>query len=306
VDKKDNQILPYLSLNIRKRLKSFDDNFWDKLTNIRINVNSPVILELGAERCYLSDCETTLQLSKAYFATSSDTADIYELITASSAYAYAHSINEGYVTLPGGNRVGVSGNCSMEGEKIKCVRNIYAFNFRIAHERIGASELVLSDIYVNGEVKNTLIISPPGCGKTTMLRDIARSLGKLEMIGKINQCAIIDERNEIACLHNDTSQVDIGTNNFVISNCLKSVAIPIVTRSMTPDVIVVDEMCSKKDFESALYAKQSGCKIIASVHGKDEFVNEMNNAGYDNFFDTTIILSNKKGPGTIEKIITGG
>ena len=306
MDKKDNQILPYLSLNIRKRLKSFEDNFWDKLTNIRINVNSPVILELGVERCYLSDCETTLQVSKAYFATPSDIADIYELITASSAYAYAHSINEGYVTLPGGNRVGVSGNCSMEGGKIKCVKEIYAFNFRIAHEILGVSELILSDIYVDGDIKNTLIISPPGCGKTTMLRDIARSLGSFEKIGKIKQCAIIDERNEIACLHNGTSQMDIGANNFVISNCLKSVAVPIVARSMSPDVIVIDEMCDKKDFDSALYAKQAGCKIVASVHGKDEFVNEMNNAGYRNFFDTTIILSNKKGPGTIEKIITGG
>ncbi len=306
MDKKASQILPYLSSSIRERMKLFDDNFWDKLTNIRINVNSPVILELGVDRFYLSDCGGTSQLSKSYFATPGDIADIYELITASSAYAYAYSINEGYMTLPGGNRVGITGNCSTEDEKVKCIREVYSFNFRIAHERIGVSELILSDVYNDGEIRNTLIISPPGCGKTTMLRDIARSLGSSEASGKIKVCAIIDERNEIACLHNGTSQMNIGINNFVISNCLKSTAVPIVTRTMAPDVIVIDEMCNKEDFKAALYAKESGCKIVASVHGKDEFTNEMKNAGCRNFFDTTIILSSRKGPGTIEKIIAGG
>ena len=164
MDKKDHQILPYLSVKIRERMRAFDNNFWDKLTSIRINVNAPVILELGVKRCYLSDSGTTMQLSKAYFATGSDIADIYELVTASSAYAYAHSVNEGYITLPGANRLGIVGNCSMDDERIKCVKEIYAFNFRIAHERIGASDLIVSDIYSCGQIKNTLIISPPGCG----------------------------------------------------------------------------------------------------------------------------------------------
>ena len=143
----------------------------------------------------------------------------------------------------------------MEGEKIKCVKNIYAFNFRIAHERIGASELVLSDIYVNGEVKNTLIISPPGCGKTTLLRDLARQIA-------INQCvSVVDERGEVF-----PPGIPKGIRMDVLTGSPKPEGMEMVLRCMSPDWIAVDEISSESDCAAIRKAVGCGVRFLASAH----------------------------------------
>ncbi len=300
-----NDITRYFPINIRKLFENFDTDFWNKLTAIRITVDAPIIIETQKLNAYLGVHGISLRVDNCYKVTKNDVDSIFELVTNSSIYTYSRYVNEGYITLSGGNRVGVVGNCIVVDGKITSVSEIYSLNFRIAHEKVGFSLNVIDSIYKNGKINNTLVVSPPGCGKTTLLRDIARYLGTYESSGQIIVCGIVDERYELGCAKGSGSSFDIGKNNFLISGCPKSVAIPLITRSMAPDVIIVDEMCDEKDYEAALYAKNSGCKIIASVHGKNEEINELENINGNNFFDTTIVLSRRNGVGTIEKILGG-
>ncbi len=300
-----NEIIRYFPANIRKLFEFFDDDFWNKLTSIRITVDSPIIVETQKYKTYLTLQGLSFCMDKCYKATKKDVNNIFEMVTNSSIYAYSRYINDGFITLSGGNRVGVVGNCTVIDGKVTSVGEIYSLNFRIAHEKKGVSMPVMGSVYINGNINNTLIVSPPGCGKTTLLRDIARFLGTYKNSGKIIVCAIVDERYEIGGAIGSFERFDIGENNFIISGCSKAIAIPMLTRSMAPDVIVVDEMCDEYDYKAALYAKKSGCKIIASVHGKNELVNELEAINGENFFETTIVLSSRNGAGTIEKIIGG-
>ncbi len=302
---KINDITRYFPVNIRRLFENFDAAFWNKLTSIRITVNSPVIIETQKFNSYLGINGVSYRVDNCYKATQNDINSIFELVTNSSIYTYSRYVNEGYITLSGGNRVGIVGNCVVTHGKITSVGEIYSLNFRVAHEKIGSSLPVINSIYKNGKINNSLIVSPPGCGKTTLLRDVARFLGTYESCGQIIVCALVDERYELGCARGGVKSFDIGNNNFLISGCPKSVAIPLITRSMAPDVIIVDEMCDENDYIAAQYAKNSGCKIIASVHGEDENVNELENIKGNNFFDTTIVLSRRKGVGTIEKILGG-
>ncbi len=302
---KKSEIIRYFTSNIKELFNYFENDFWNKLTAVRLSVCSPLIIEIGADRFYLGSEGITLRSSEAYRVTKNDISGIFELVTNSSIYAYSRYVNEGFVTLSGGNRVGISGNCTVVDGKVTVISDIFSLNFRIAHEKIGVSDSIIKYIYTGTKINSTLIISPPGCGKTTFLRDIARSLGNYKSFNKIIVCALIDERYELGCARDGCACLDIGENNFLISGCTKSQGISIVTRSMAPDVIIVDEMCNSSDFEAAIYAKNSGCSIIASVHGENERINEMKLSGYDNLFETVIVLSCKNGPGTVEKILGG-
>ena len=304
MDKKEKkeEIIRYFTSDLKRLFESFDDHFWNKLISVRISVDSPLIVELETGRMYLGEDGITMRSDKAYRISKQQINNIFELVTKSSIYAYGKYVNDGYVTLSGGNRVGIVGDCTVTDGKITAVSEIYSMNFRIAHEKIGVSDSIIKHIFSDGKIFNTLIVSPPACGKTTILRDVARNLGTFKSFNKIFVCALIDERYELAGTRGRNRNLDIGENNFVVSGCSKMSGIYIATRSMAPDVIIVDEICSETDYKAALYARNSGVSIIASVHGKDETINEVNEICKNNIFEKIIVLSFKNGPGTIEKI----
>lgn len=301
----NNEILIYLSKNIRALFENITSDVLDKLTEIRIVNGGPIIVKFDSKGFYLCNNGISKHSQNAYIVSEDDMGIITELITKSSVYTYEKYINRGFVTLPGGHRVGIAGNCTVEKNVIYNVKEYNSFIFRIAREVPGASEIIFDEIFFDGNIKNTVIISPPACGKTTLLRDIARAFSNFNRVNRLLSCAIIDERYELAAVHNGKSSLDIGANNFVISGCVKSLAIPMVVRSMSPDIIIVDEMMNSNDFEAAQYALASGVKLIASVHGRDEYCNEMNNYNIRRMFEKIIILSNVEGAGTISKIIDG-
>lgn len=232
----------------------------DKLEEIRIRNQRPIILKFNSEEVVVE-----------YIVNSEEIKSILQLICENSIYSYQKQISSGFITLQGGHRVGLVGSCVIENNKIININYINSFNFRIARQVIDCSNDILKHILdiEKNSVFNTLIISPPGCGKTTLIRDIARqvSSGNSEHNFKGITVGIVDERSEIASLYKGVTQNDVGIRTDVIENVSKSIGIKILVRSMAPKVIVADEIGIYEDIDAINYALCSGCKGIFTAHG---------------------------------------
>lgn len=188
-----------------------------------------------------------------------------ELITRSSVYAFSEDIKNGFITISGGHRVGISGDATVEKGKIAHMRSVQSLNYRYAREVIGSADHVMGRILEGNRIKNTLITSPPMCGKTTMLRDIAR---QLSLLGK--KVSIVDERGEIAALERGMPSFSLGANCDVLSGVNKAEGMILMLRAMSPDVIITDEIGGKEDFDAIAEIKKRGVSVIASLHSFGE------------------------------------
>lgn len=206
-----------------------------------------------------------------------------------SLYARENELARGYFTLPDGSRVGVSGNYTASGPR--SISDIGAVNIRIAREIKGCADSVIE--YVMKSYA-TLIIAPPGAGKTTILRDIARQLSEHEK----NVC-IIDERDELAACINGMPALDVGPRTDVISGMTKHRAMIMAVRSLSPDVIIADEIGDAKDAEAVNDALRCGVRVIVSAHGKSLDKRRMRpvvgRLAAEGAFDLGILLGTEKG-----------
>lgn len=233
-------------------LNSINEKEIETLEEIRIRVSKPIILKLANKEIIVE-----------YIVTTQDILEIVEKITENSMYSYQQQICSGYITLKGGHRVGISGNVVMEENKVINVNYIYSLNFRIARQIIGVAEKVVNEVMKNDEISNTLIISKPGAGKTTILRDLIRIISKTKTVG------VVDERGEIAAMYKNEPQNDLGIKVDILSNISKSLGIKMLVRSMSPDLIVADEIGTKEDIEAIKYAVTSGVKGIFTAHANN-------------------------------------
>ena len=201
----------------------------------------------------------------------------------------------------------------MENGYVKTIRNISSVNIRISRQIIGASDKIMKFITSNNRVYNTIIISPPKCGKTTILRDIARNISdginnlrivKEKFDGK--KVVVIDERSEIAACFMGIPQNDLGVRTDVLDNCLKREGLLMAIRSLSPDVLICDEIGTTGDVEALTSDFNSGVNIITTIHGftiedlyKRRVLSGLLN---NNVIERVIVLSNREGVGTIENI----
>lgn len=269
----------------------------DKIQEIRIKVGKPIILNLAFEEKVLD-----------YIPTREDLRYLITKISNYSLYAFEEEIKQGYITLKGGHRVGLAGECVMSKGEVRTIKNISSLNIRICKEVIGASNKVMRLITENDRVYNTLIVSPPKCGKTTILRDIAKNLsnGMYQISLKGKKVTIVDERSEIAACYNGIPQMNVGIRTDILDNCLKKSGMIMAIRSLSPEVLICDEIGTEGDLEALNMAFNSGVNIIVTVHGYD--INDIYNRKVfkeliDNcVLERIILLSNRRGAGTIEKV----
>lgn len=259
------EITKYFPLNIYNLLsETFKQNVSvvEDLQEIRIRSGRPIILKLRQ-----------VDILIQYNVSQTEILQILEKLCENSIYAYKNQICKGFLTIKGGHRIGITGTAVVENEKIINLKYITSLNFRIAKEVLNCSNKILGQI-INSEeniIYNTLIVSPPGKGKTTMLRDVIRQISNgIENIKfRGLTCGVVDERGEIAAMYQGIAQNDIGIRTDVIENVSKSDGMKMLIRSMAPEVIACDEIGSSEDVQAIKEAMTAGVKGIFTMHGKN-------------------------------------
>ena len=251
------EILEYFPELIRKEFLCFD---LDNLEEIRVRSNRPIYLKIGED-----------EIMTRHIVCSEEILEILQKICDNSIYTYQNQICSGYITIRGGHRIGITGNVVMKEGQVINISHIYSLNFRIARQVIGCSKTVLPYILNGNTIYNTLIISPPGRGKTTMVRDIIKNLssGISDYHFQGITIGVVDERGEIGAMYRGVPQNDLGPRTDILDNISKDLGMKMLIRSMSPKVIVADEIGTEKDVEAIEYAICSGVKGIFTAHGSN-------------------------------------
>lgn len=233
------------------------------LTEIRLRRGQPVIIQYRGEYNYINGFGITTNRATAIICESAE--EILYSAMQGNVYVYSEQLKNGFITVDGGVRIGVAGEYVLQGENVLNIKNISSLNVRIPHDVTGIAQGLHETVF-RGGINNTLIFSPPGFGKTTLLRDLARLISKS---GKFN-VLLFDERNEIAAINGNGGGFDLGGGCDVVRGGNKLTAFSNAIRAMRPDVIMTDEIYGDADFSSVNYAVECGIKVIASTHTTDK------------------------------------
>ena len=330
--KRIDNILIKLPESIRDRIEKLPAQTLQQLEEIRIRTNTDTLLISGGREYSLRDGdEITAEVLE----------EILNRLLDYSYYAYEEELSRGYITIEGGHRVGICGRVTLENGQVHLIKDVSSLNIRRSREITGASEKILgavlspakapaesvpnagisagcrdekspvtSDLsgvcssaadYGRMVVRNTLIISPPKCGKTTMLRDLARNLSNAGF-----RIGICDERSEIAGCYDGKTSYDLGPRTDVLDGCPKADGILMLIRAMSPDVVMTDEIGKPEDAAAIRSALSAGVKIITTIHGssfEDAAKSAVGSLITDHVFETLIFLSAQPVTGTVEKIL---
>lgn len=291
---------------LRKRMETVE-GLEEEYTELRFRSNCPVILQKGKEEVFLhKECGITKKVSEAYRISAGEIKEMMEYISNFSIYAYEEEMRQGFLTLQGGHRVGICGKAVISEGKIKIIRNISFLNLRLAHQKKGCAVQWMPYLFEKEKLCHTLIVSPPGCGKTTLLRDIIRILSDGEGLQHGYKVGVVDERSEIAACYNGIPQNEIGIRTDVLDGCPKKSGMELMLRAMSPEVMAVDELGGREDIEMVKRSIYSGCRIIATAHGEGHtvwFGQQGKQEGLQNIpFERYIFLKEGKNPGMIESI----
>lgn len=274
------------------------------IKEIRLRVDRPLLLiDRGGRQFFVASRGVSTDPTGAETFLRSDAAEFLQIISRSSVYALEEEFRQGFVTLPGGHRVGLCGEIAQVDGQLQTIRHVGSFSVRIARAVPGAADGVMAKVAPSARrPRHTLVISPPGGGKTTMLRDIARQLSE------VWQVSIVDERSEIAACWHGVPQLDVGPRTDVIDRCPKAVGIMQMLRGMAPDVIVTDEIGRPEDASAVLEAMHAGVTVIASAHG-DSWQEVAARPALRPLlqpcaFELVVVLEDGRRPGTVAAVLS--
>ncbi len=243
---------------------SRNDLIAEGYTEVRLRCNGPVILLKGREEYFLhSNGGICREAQNAYIVSVNEIREMVEYVSNFSVYAYEEELRQGFLTIQGGHRVGICGKAVLSEGKIKTIRNISFLNVRLAREKKGCAESILPYLFEGDRLCHTLIVSPPGCGKTTLLRDMIRCVSEGGC-----KVAVIDERSELAACYHGVPQNNLGPRTDVLDGCPKTLGMELMLRSMSPEVIAVDELGGEREIEMIEKSMHCGCSILATAHGE--------------------------------------
>lgn len=275
-------------------IKNFSFN---DITEIRMRINEKLIIVIKNKKYYLKNENNDFIIINKYILD-----NFIKKISENSIYAFNDNIINGYITLPKGIRVGLCGTVVTNQDKIVTIKDFQSVNIRIPH-MIKNCSVPAYEFLVDDDIKNTLIVSAPGSGKTTFLRDFVLQL-YIHNVSK--NILIADERNEICSAVNGELALNLGGFCDVYTNCSKRFAFKNGIRSMSPDVIITDEIDLDKDIDCLLEAINCGVNVVATIHSKD--INQLKKKSkFDEildkkFFSRFVVLNSDEGPGTIAQI----
>lgn len=303
------EIMPLLAPAVRRLFSRLNVNNLLKVEEIRMRSGQPLIIR-DWDGEYGLDATTgpTSDINRSYRVSREDIMRTIAAISDNSLYAFEEDIKRGFITIAGGHRVGLAGQVVMQEANVKAIKEFSSICIRIAREIKGCAAQVIGSIYApGGKVKNTLLVSPPRCGKTTLLRDIARSLSSGSGQHKAYNVVIVDERSELAGCYLGLPQLEVGPRTDVLDACPKAAGIIMAVRALSPEVIITDELGRLEDAVAVRECINAGVSIISSVHAgsMDELAGRpiMSELVEARIFKNIILLSRSRGPGSIEKII---
>lgn len=305
------ELLKIFSLKLRTIFSKVDIDY-EKLQEIRLRINAPLLIVYENKEYFITEqAKLVDNPNLGVLISRNEIRETMEYISNYSLYAFEEELKQGFITINGGHRIGIAGKTFLEQNAVKGIKHISFINIRLAHQVKGCAAPVLPYLInkQSGGIYHTLIISPPRCGKTTILRDLIRMLSDGNEYLPGMAVGVVDERSEIAACYMGMPQNEVGIRTDVLDCCPKAKGMMMLIRSMSPQIIAVDEIGSMEDLEAIDYVSGCGCKLIATVHGSSiEDIKSKPVLGElvkKQLFERYVIMSNKRGVGHLEEIYDG-
>ena len=265
------EILRILAFSLQAPMRALFEKRND-VEEIRLRAGQPLAVTVAGQNRFVCDDGGLCDKEHAHRVTMEELRDTVNLVSSYSRYAFEDKIRQGFLTIQGGHRVGLAGRTILEqnvsGSTVKTIAPITFLNIRVARQVVGCAEGVLPLLRREErgthppQIYDTLLVSPPGGGKTTLLRDLIRLLSRQGVT-----VGVVDERSELGACYQGIPQNDLGPCTDVLDGCPKAEGLMMLVRSMSPQVVAVDEVGREADHGALEYAMHCGCRILATVHG---------------------------------------